>query len=129
MNRIEEISMKEKQGKENFNTANGNTGGACGLATPIYGYPQSSDTDLYSQVQIVCCGGNLTTNPVTPCADFPPSVCFFYFYFILFIYILLYLFIIIICLYYLFIYLFIYFILFYFILFIYLFVFIIYYYL
>jgi len=36
---------------------------------PNFGYPASSDTDLYSQVQIICCNGATTKNLTSPCLD------------------------------------------------------------
>ena len=40
-----------------------------------WGYPASSDTDLYSQVQIVCCNGQFTTNLTSPCYESQNTVC------------------------------------------------------
>lgn|SRR3990167_535876 len=44
-----------------------------------WGYPASSDVDLYSQVQIVCCNGQFTRNLTAPCydVDYPNVVCSF----------------------------------------------------
>ena len=37
-----------------------------------WGYPASSDTDIYSQVQLVCCDGQFTTNLTSPCYGADP---------------------------------------------------------
>ena len=76
VNRREEQSMKK-----NFNDVRQQlqTRESCNVS-PNYGYPETSDTDLYSQVQIVCCNGELTTNVQSPCSEYPPAVRFLIFF-------------------------------------------------
>jgi hypothetical protein len=42
--------------------------------TPGFGYPQASQSSLYSQVVVVCCDGSSTTSTLTPCSDHQPAV-------------------------------------------------------
>lgn len=55
----------------------GTSGSTSCNAKAVYGYPQSSDEDLYSQVQVVCCNGGFTSDPSSPCSDNLPRLLSF----------------------------------------------------